>query len=343
MPKKAKTAVKKNPKVQPSSKALLLFSGGLDSILAAKILARQGIRVTALTFESYFFDAGQAKKSLPRRPASTRGEQAGAKANDIELITKDFSKKHFEIVKNPRFGRGAGMNPCIDCHLLMIREAKKIAAREKYDFIATGEVLGQRPMSQNIEALKVIEREAGLVGKILRPLSAKLLPETEYETTHVVDRHYLLSISGRGRKEQMELAKKYGVKNYPTPAGGCILTDKEYSKKLRDLIEKVGKIKSSDISLLRLGRHFWIGDTRIILGRNHEENLKLKKLADLPSEASAKEGEGDILLELKSIPGPLALVRGGNKSGIKSAKEKIIEYTKKAKKEKICEFEIYRR
>ncbi|MDD5489917.1 MAG: tRNA 4-thiouridine(8) synthase ThiI [Candidatus Moranbacteria bacterium] len=291
---------------QSRKKALLLFSGGLDSILAAKILARQGIEATALTFVSYFFDAEQAKKS--------------AEENKIKILTKDFSKKHFEIVRQPCFGHGAGMNPCVDCHLLMLKKAKKIAAREKFDIIATGEVLGQRPMSQNIEALKLIEREAGLVREILRPLSAKSLPETEMEKTGVVDRGKLLGISGRGRKEQIELAKKFGVKNYPSPAGGCILTDKEYSKKLRELIEKAKTIEERDLKLLRLGRHFWKGSEKIILGRNHVENIALKKLAE----------RGDTLLELKNIPGPLALVRGKNRKAIELAKEKILKYAKKS-------------
>lgn len=293
-------------------KALLLFSGGLDSILAVKILEAQGIEVTALTFVSYFFDAGQAKKS--------------AEENNINLITKDISKEHFEIVKNPCFGRGVGMNPCVDCHLLMLKVAKKIAVREKYDFIATGEVLGQRPMSQNIEALKLIEREAGLAEKIMRPLSAKVLPETEMEKSRIVDREKLFGVLGRSRKEQIDLAKRYNIKNYPTPAGGCILTDKEYSKKLCELLKKAGKIKSSDIDLLRLGRHFWSGKTKIILGRNHQENLALKKLAE----------KGDALLEPKNVPGPTALIRGKHKEAVVGlAKEKIVQYTKNPQEKEI--------
>jgi tRNA U34 2-thiouridine synthase MnmA/TrmU len=147
----------------------------------------------------------------------------------------------------------------------MLKKAKIIAKRDGFDIIATGEVLGQRPMSQNIEALKLIEREAGLVGKILRPLSAKVLPETEYEKRGTVIREKLLGISGRGRKEQMALAKEYGITKYPTPAGGCVLTEKEYSQKLLDLLENTKDQKSSDFELLRIGRHFWNGNTRIIL------------------------------------------------------------------------------
>lgn len=299
------------------AKALLLFSGGLDSLLAAKILGRQGINVVALTFESYFFTAEQAKKSLPRR-------QAGARENNIKLIIRDISRPHLEIVKNPLFGRGAGMNPCIDCHLLMLQEAKKMATRENFDIIATGEVLGQRPMSQNTGALRLIEREAGLIRKILRPLSACVLPATEYEESGIVDRERLVGISGRGRKEQIELAKKYGIRYYPTPAGGCILTDKEFSKKLSDLLERVKKTKPGDFALLRIGRHFWVDKAKIILGRNHEENLKLKKMAE----------SGDILIEPKVVPGPTALIRGKrNKAVLDFTHGLLLKYTKGATKD----------
>ncbi|MCX6762848.1 MAG: tRNA 4-thiouridine(8) synthase ThiI [Candidatus Moranbacteria bacterium] len=288
-------------------RALVLFSGGLDSILAVKILLSLGVEATALTYVSYFFDASQAKRS--------------ARENKIKLKIVDFSKKHFEIIKNPLFGRGAGMNPCIDCHLLMLKEAKKIVGSGKYHFLATGEVLGQRPMSQNSRALELIEKKAGLVAKILRPLSAKVLPETEMEKSGMVDRAQLPGISGRSRKDQMEFAKKYKIKYYPTPAGGCILTDKEYSKKLRDLLGNIKKPKSSDFELLRIGRHFWEGNTKIILGRDHEENLKLKKIAE----------KGDTLIEPKDIPGPTVLVRGKkNKNVLDFAKTLLLRYTKNA-------------
>jgi hypothetical protein len=307
----------KNNKKPAKMKALLLFSGGLDSILAAKILERQGIEVAALAFAGYFFDAAQAKKS--------------AEDNGIKLIVEDFSEPHFKVVKNPRFGRGAGMNPCVDCHLLMLTLAKKIAAREKYDIIATGEVLGQRPMSQNARTLALIEREAGLSGRILRPLSAKVLPETEYEKMGIVNREKLGGFSGRSRKEQLELAEKFGVENFPSPAGGCILTDKEYSKKLRELLEMKKSPDKSDIELLRIGRHFWADGAKIILGRNHKENLKIKELADLLAGALAKEGKGDILIEPKSVPGPTVLVRGkSDEKVVDSAKKLLLKYTKGA-------------
>jgi len=288
-------------------KALVLFSGGLDSILAAKILERQGIDVTALTFVSYFWSAEEAKKS--------------ARENKLKMKIVDFSDAHFGMIKKPKYGRGAGMNPCIDCHLLMLIQAKKIAKKESLDIIATGEVLGQRPMSQRGRALELIEKKAGLAGKILRPLSAKVLPETEMEKSGIIDREKLLGISGRSRKEQLKLAKKYKIKYFPSPAGGCILTDKEYSKKLRELLENIKKPKPSNLQFLRIGRHFWEGDTKIILGRNYEENLMLKKLAE----------RSDILVEPKNIPGPTALVRGKrNKMVLDGARDLLLKYTKNA-------------
>lgn len=294
------------PKSEKEKKrALLLFSGGLDSILAAKILEAQGIDVTALTFVSYFWNAEQAKES--------------AKKNSIKLIIRDISAGHLAIVRNPRFGRGAGMNPCVDCHLLMLKTAKKIAREGKFEILVTGEVLGQRPMSQNIRALRLIEKQADLEGKILRPLSAKALPETEYEKTGFVAREKLEGISGRSRKTQLALSKKFGVKYFPTPAGGCILTDKEFSKKLDELLRNIKSIKKSDIDLLRLGRHFWIGKTRIVIGRNHEENLALRKLAE----------ENNILVEPKDIPGPTAFVRGKRtREVLNFMKNLLLKYTK---------------
>jgi tRNA-uridine 2-sulfurtransferase len=288
-------------------RALVLFSGGLDSILAVKILEAQGIGVTALTFASYFFGVEEAKKS--------------AEENNIQLVIRDISAAHLSIVKNPCFGRGSGMNPCIDCHLLMLKVAKNLEREVKSDFLATGEVLGQRPMSQNSRALELIEKKANLEGRILRPLSAKVLPETEMERAGMVDREKLLGIFGRSRKEQIALAKEYGVKAYPSPAGGCILTDSEYSKKLRELFNKNKTIKKSDIDLLRIGRYFWVGRTKIILGRNHEENLTLKKRAE-------KE---DTLIDPKDIPGPTVLIRGKkNKAVFDFASNMLLKYTKNA-------------
>ncbi|MDZ4384845.1 MAG: tRNA 4-thiouridine(8) synthase ThiI, partial [Candidatus Moranbacteria bacterium] len=278
----------------------VLFSGGLDSVLAAKILEKQNIEVTALSFVSYFFDDSKAKVS--------------AEKNRIRMRSADFSDSHSEVVKNPKRGYGSAMNPCIDCHLLMIREAGRIMREEGFDFVATGEILGQRPMSQNLAALKLIEKEAGLEGKLLRPLSAKLLEETAIEKAGLVDRGQLLDISGRSRKRQFELAKEWGVEHYPSPGGGCMLTEIGFGKKLKKLLENIKHPSASDYALLQTGRIFWIDGTRIIVGRNSADNGRLKSLWE----------KGDMLLELKDFMGPSVVIRGKITDGIMDEAKKII-------------------
>ncbi len=289
-------------------RALLLFSGGLDSLLAAALLKEQGIEVVGITFKSYFFDENQAKKY--------------AKQLGIPLKVVDISEEHFEIVKKPKYGYGRSMNPCIDCHVLMLKKAKEIMEKEGFDFIATGEVLGERPMSQNRKALKIVEKESGLEGYLLRPLSAKLLEPTIPEKLGLVDRIKLLAIKGRSRKKQIELAKKFGLK-YPQPSGGCILTDLNFGKKLKEVLEKRKNLDANDIKLLRVGRHFWYECFKIVVGRNKEENEILKKLAR----------DGDILIEFKKLRGPTTLVRkyckkGRKKEAIEKAKELTKRYSK---------------
>jgi len=263
-------------------KALVLFSGGLDSLLAKKLLEKQGAKVTTLSFKSYFFNAAQADKVV------------------------DFSKEHLRMVKNPKYGYGKSVNPCIDCHALMLKKAKGIINREGFDLVATGEVLGERPMSQNLKALKTVEEQSSLKGYLLRPLSAKLLEPTVPEEKGIIDRSKLFDISGRSRKRQMELAKRWGIKKYPQPAGGCLLTDLEFGKKLKELFEINPRCDGNDVELLRYGRHFIQGKTKIIVGRNQEENDKIKKLAR----------KGDILVEMKNYPGPLTLIRNYSKNKI---------------------------
>jgi len=292
------------------TKALLLFSGGLDSLLAAKILQEQGIKVEAVFFKSYFFNIKEISKNL-----------------EFKLRIVDISDKQFEIVKNPKHGYGKNMNPCIDCHLLMFKEAKKLMEKEGFDFIATGEVLNERPMSQNQKSLALIERESGLTGRLLRPLSAKLLDTTEVEKKGIVDRDKLYAIKGKSRKKQIELAKKFKIKDYPTPAGGCLLTDPEFSKKLRELLEKNKEISKSDLKLLYYGRHFWHNNVKIVVGRNEAEDKEIEKLKQ----------EGDVLIELKDISGPMTLVRGKDKQAIEKAKELTKYYSLKARdKKQVC-------
>lgn len=303
------------------TKALVLLSGGLDSILAAKILNDCGVKVTALSFKSYFFSEKAAK--------------IAAKNLKIPLRIVDFSKEHLKMVKNPKHGYGKSMNPCIDCHTLMLKKAKEIMKKEGFDFVATGEVLGERPMSQNSKALKTVEKESSLNGYLLRPLSAKLLKLTIPEQKRVVDRNKLFDISGRSRKKQIELARFWGIKDYPTPAGGCLLTDPEFGKKLNKLFGKHPQCNGNDIELLRVGRHFWEDKVKIIVGRNDKENKIIKKIAK----------RGDILVEIEKFAGPTTLIRNYSK---KKISQKDIErannftqyYSTKARDKKDVRFKL---
>lgn len=298
------------------TKALLLFSGGLDSILVLKILEEQNIKVIPLYFESVFFSEKEILEI--------------ARQLELRLRKINFSEKQFEIVKNPRYGYGKNLNPCIDCRLLMLKEAKKIMEKEKCDFIATGEVLGERPMSQNKSALELVEKKSSLQGLLLRPLSAKLLEPTKMEKNGMVKRNKLLDISGRGRNRQLALAKKYRIINFPSPAGGCLLTDPAFSKRLGELMKKKSNPTLSDLKLLKLGRHFWQKDVLIVVGRNKEENKKIKKLAE----------KNDVLTELKNITGPLTLIRGKKNlaEAIKKAQELTAHYSARARGKKNLEF-----
>ena len=304
------------------TKALVLLSGGLDSILAVKILEAQGVKIKGLGFKSYFFNEKLAKKA--------------AKELNIPIKIIDLSKEHLNLVKKPKYGYGKGMNPCIDCHILMLKKAKNIMLKEKFDLVATGEVLGERPMSQNLKSLKLIEKKSGLKGYLLRPLSAKLLEPTIPEKKGLIERKKLLDISGRSRKRQLKLAKKFKIKSYPSPAGGCLLTDLEFSKKLKDLFEKYPRCQGNDIELLKLGRHFWQDKVKIIVGRNEEENKKIRKLAK----------RADVLIEMENYPGPLTLVRSYSKRKISS---RILEkarfltkyYSTKSRQKKDVKFKIF--
>ncbi|MCK5061569.1 tRNA 4-thiouridine(8) synthase ThiI [Candidatus Parcubacteria bacterium] len=272
----------------PKTKALVLFSGGLDSILAVKMLQAQKIAVTAICFTSNFFNAELAKES--------------ARNLEIPILIKDISGAELKLVKNPPHGYGKHLNPCIDCHAMMIRLAGEIARKQGFDFVATGEVLGQRPFSQNKKALGKVKNLSGV--EVVRPLSAKLLDETEIEKNKILIRGLLGRIKGRSREEQIELARRYKLKNYPLPAGGCLLTDSEFSKRLIKLLGNYSDCDVNDVEIIKNGRVFWlkVKENTLVLavvGRNHKENEKLKKLAK----------KGDFIVELKEITGPSALVR----------------------------------
>ena len=282
------------------SRALVLFSGGLDSVLAVELLKKCGVKLTGITFTSPFFGSDKAEKA-----AAMLG---------IELLVTDITQAHLEVLKEPRYGYGRNLNPCIDCHALMVRTAVEAMRDIEADFVATGEVLGERPKSQNRQALELVARSSGADDLLLRPLSAKLLPETKPEKEGWVERDCLLDLSGRSRKRQMELAEEWGIEEYESPAGGCLLTDAGFSARLRELMARVPDFDGTDAELVKLGRQYWNGSTLIVLGRRHEENLRLMELA-LPS---------DLLLKEKDNPGPTALLRAyprGASPGKKDIKE----------------------
>lgn len=267
-------------------KAVALYSGGLDSILAIKLIQEQGIDVHAIYFVSPFF--------------GTQEPVEHAKKLGIKLKVVDAGQDYIKILKNPKHGYGKNFNPCIDCKIFMFRKARQYAKQIGAKFIFTGEVLGERPMSQNRSALHIIERDAGLKGKLLRPLSAKLLNETEAEKKGYVDRNRLLEINGRGREGQFELAKKYGLKEYPTPAGGCLLTFSQFAQKAKDLLKNKKILLAEEFLLLKFGRHFRFGKNKIIVGRHEKDNEKL----------IIHKNKADYLFEPKDIPGPTTILQG---------------------------------
>ncbi len=257
-------------------------------MLAAEIIRRQSIDVLCLTFVTPFFNASKAL--------------AAAKQSNFPLIVQDITVEHLDMLKSPRYGYGKNMNPCIDCHTLMLKIAGKKIEETGRDFIITGEVLGQRPMSQNKQSLYIVAKNSGYQDYILRPLSAQLLDPIKAEREKLIDRTQLLSIQGRGRKHQMKLAEEFGIINYAPPAGGCLLTDPIFSKRLRDLFSNQEDHNIRDIELLKYGRHFRTEDNcKIIVGRNNADNEELKKLST----------DDDLILNIANYPGPLVLVPYG--------------------------------
>ncbi len=266
-------------------RALGLFSGGLDSMLAAAVLRDLGIDVTLICWVTPFFGAARARES-----AAHLG---------LPLLEVDFTDKFLPLIYDPPHGWGRGHNPCIDCHILMLREAGALMRAGGFDFLFTGEVLGQRPMSQNRGSLNLIARESGFADLLLRPLSAKSLKATAPEVQGWVDRERLLNLSGRGRTRQMALAEAHGITRYPAPAGGCLLTDPRYAVRLKELLGHVQVASRQDLELLKWGRHFRLpGGAKVVVGRTERENDAILALK-LP---------GDLLLKMDDYPGPLVLV-----------------------------------
>src|SRR3972149_3976666 len=271
-------------------KALALLSGGLDSILATKLMVEQGIDVVAFNVTSPF--------CLCKKGGC--GAVEAAKQLGVQLKVVYAGLEYLRIVRKPKHGYGRNLNPCLDCRIFLLKKAKKFAKELGASFIFTGEVLDERPMSQHYPALKIIEEEAGLKRKILRPLSARLLPATEAEKKGLVDRTKLLQIRGRSRKPQIKLAAEFNIKDYPCPAGGCLLTDKEFANKLRDLFGHRKRCSLADVLLLKVGRHFRFGENKIVVGRNEAENKVLL----------AKKTRNAFTFEVPDIAGPITVLQG---------------------------------
>lgn len=275
--------------------AIALYSGGLDSSLAILMMLRQKIRITAITFMTHF------GCDLSDRSACGSNPYPMAEKFGFEVKLMHLGQKFVDIVRDPKFGRGKNMNPCTDCRILMLSEAAEFMEMAGADFLVTGEVLGQRPMSQVKDKLNLTLKQTGLKGKVLRPLSAKLLPPTEPELSGLVDREQLEGIAGRGRKRQMELAEEYGVDDYPSPASGCLLTDPGYSRRLKDLMDHEKLTRFADFNLLRVGRHFRLDEkTKAIVGRHAADNQQLLGLLD----------ERYVKLEAEGVGSPITVLTG---------------------------------
>lgn len=294
------------------TKALALLSGGLDSTLAIEVIKRQGIDVIALNIVTAFCrctNAGSCKLEAVRVSENL----------NVPIKVINSTKEIIELVKNPKHGYGKNINPCIDCRINLFRAAGKYMKETGADFIFTGEVLGQRPMSQRKEAMKQIDREADLTGYVVRPLCAKHLEPTIPEQKGLVDRDKLLEIKGRSRKEQIHLADIFEIKDFNCPAGGCLLTDPEFAYRMRDLIDHTDA-PVNDVHLLKVGRHFRIDEkTKVIVGRRDADNTRIEFLAQ----------EGDYLFVMQNIQGPLSIIRGDiNDKNIEIAAQITARYSK---------------
>jgi tRNA U34 2-thiouridine synthase MnmA/TrmU len=306
---------------EEKKKVVALLSGGLDSQLAVRMMQEQGFEVSAIAIKTPFcdFDCGRGC-----------GFEIRERADDlnVNLKTVYLGDEYIEMLKHPKYGRGAGFNPCIDCRAMMFDAAKKHMDEIGAEFIISGEVLGQRPMSQHGPALRTIEKESGLVGKIVRPLSAALLPETDPERSGLIKRENLGTIKGRTRRVQLDMAKKYGIENPPNAGGGCLLTDPSFGLRAKDLFAHTETPTINDIDLLKIGRHFRLDEhTKFVVGRNKDENEIIKAIA-LPK---------DILLHVREYMGPVSILRGKNvNSYVKFASSVTLRYSDSPKGEQVC-------
>ena len=300
------------------TKAVALLSGGLDSILAVKLMLEQGIDIEALHYVSVFAPCVSSDGKL------TEGRVA-ADALGVPLKIFNISKDLLEIIRCPRHGFGKNMNPCVDCRIFTFSKAREFMREIGASFLITGEVLGERPMSQRRDSMRIIERDSDLDGLVLRPLSAKLLQPTIPEKEGLVDREKLLNIQGRSRKPQIALAKNFGIDYYPTPAGGCLLTDPIFAGRMRELMDYDPLSTLNDVHLLTIGRHFRLSPgAKAIVGRNEKENEKLLSFAV----------EGDLIYKVLDFPGPITIMRGDLGDSSRELPARITAGYSKAKNEK---------
>ncbi len=282
--------------MEKKAKAIGLLSGGLDSTLAAKLILEQGIEVEAVNFVTVFC-------TCTSRGSSCLASQKAAEQLNIPLKVVDVSEEYLEVVKKPKYGYGSGMNPCLDCRIFFFKKVKQYMEELEAEFIFTGEVVGERPMSQRRDAINIIERDSGLQGFVVRPLSAKLFPATVAEEQGIVDRSKFLQISGRSRKPQISLAKGFGIKDYPCSSGGCLLTDKGFARRMRDLLKHKPDFNLNDATLLKYGRHFRLSpEIKLVVGRNESENKRI----------AALKKEGDVIFYAEEPIGPVAVLRGAS-------------------------------
>jgi tRNA U34 2-thiouridine synthase MnmA/TrmU len=300
------------------ARGLGLCSGGLDSILSGLLLVRQGIEVEWISFETPFFTAGKARKA--------------SRITGIPLRIQNITTFYMDMLKEPNCGYGKNMNPCLDCHALMFKLATQIMHTEGFDFLFSGEVLGQRPMSQTRSSLRYVEKNSGSQGYILRPLSALKLPETIPEKSGLIDRSQLLGLAGRSRKPQIKLAQEFGVKEYPAPAGGCLLTDKGYSLRLKDLFQHQAEIADYELELLKYGRHFRINEqAKVIVGRTKADNEKILK---------HRGPDHNTVLKVRNVPGPTAVILAADPAPVITLAATICASYSKAPKDTSVEVQV---
>lgn len=293
-----------------------LFSGGLDSILAVLRMQKLGYTVLPIFFSTPFFGSDKAQET--------------ANKMGFDLIVHDLTDLHLKMLENPKYGYGKNMNPCIDCHGLMFHEAGRLMKEYNVDFIISGEVMGQRPMSQRKDALNAVGKLSGIKDLLVRPLSQKLLSDTLPIREGWVIKDEMLDIQGRNRKRQMKMAEDYGIKFYPSPGGGCLLTDAGFTRKLKDLMQH-NMMNKISIEFLKTSRHLRLNDNvKLIIGRNEKENNVIGELAN-----------NEIILQAKDFPGPLGIIQSNEKLTIEDIKLSgsiILRYNSKVENSAIIQY-----